>query len=156
VDAVLVGPANVVLAVPLADPALRQHRVLLVHRAAQRKPIRALLEGPRVPLDGQALVATEVEVAAVIAVVPVEVAVLVAPSRMRATPRRIVWSLRAPFSTVLPGRAFRVELDNGHLVLAHISGKMRKRFIKLVTGDRVKMEMSSYDTDKARITYRLS
>jgi translation initiation factor IF-1 len=57
---------------------------------------------------------------------------------------------------VLPGTMFRVELDNGHLVLAHISGKMRKRFIKLVTGDRVKMEMSAYDTDKARITYRLN
>lgn len=50
---------------------------------------------------------------------------------------------------------FHVELDNGHIVLAHISGKMRKRFIKLVTGDRVKLEMSPYDTDKARIVYRL-
>ncbi len=50
---------------------------------------------------------------------------------------------------------FRVELPNGHVVLAHISGKMRKRFIKLVTGDRVKLEMSPYDIDKARIIYRL-
>jgi len=56
---------------------------------------------------------------------------------------------------VLPGTMFRVRLDNGHLVLAHISGKMRKRFIKLVTGDRVKLEMSPYDTEKARIIYRL-
>lgn len=56
---------------------------------------------------------------------------------------------------VLPGTMFHVELDNGHIVLAHISGKMRKRFIKLVTGDRVKLEMSPYDTDKARIVYRL-
>ncbi|MBU6300107.1 MAG: translation initiation factor IF-1 [Verrucomicrobia bacterium] len=64
--------------------------------------------------------------------------------------------LEGTIHTVLPGTMFRVELDNGHLVLAHISGKMRKRFIKLVTGDRVKMEMSSYDTDKARITYRLN
>jgi translation initiation factor IF-1 len=50
---------------------------------------------------------------------------------------------------------FRVELSNTHLVLAHISGKMRKRFIRLTIGDRVKMEMSPYDVDKARIVYRL-
>ena len=50
---------------------------------------------------------------------------------------------------------FRVELSNNHEVLAHISGKMRKRFIKLVIGDRVKLEMSPYDTDKARIVFRL-
>jgi len=50
---------------------------------------------------------------------------------------------------------FRVELDNKHQVLAHISGKMRKRFIRLTVGDRVKLEMSPYDLDKARITYRL-
>src|SRR5215469_9574344 len=56
---------------------------------------------------------------------------------------------------VLPGTMFRVELDNGHLVLATISGKMRKRFVRLTAGDRVKMEMSPYDVDKARITWRL-
>lgn len=50
---------------------------------------------------------------------------------------------------------FKVELASGHEVLAHISGKMRKRFIRLVVGDRVKMEMSPYDTEKARITFRL-
>ena len=50
---------------------------------------------------------------------------------------------------------FRVALANDHLVLAHISGKMRKRFIRLTTGDRVKLEMSPYDLDKARIVYRL-
>lgn len=50
---------------------------------------------------------------------------------------------------------FRVELENGHLVLAHISGKMRKRFIRLVAGDKVKIEMSPYDTEKARIVYRV-
>lgn len=58
--------------------------------------------------------------------------------------------------SVLPGTMFRVELHNGHFVLAHISGKMRKRFIKLVTGDRVKMEMSPYDIDKGRIVHRIS
>ena len=57
--------------------------------------------------------------------------------------------------SVLAGTMFRVELPNKHLVLAHISGKMRKRFIRLTAGDRVKMQMSPYDTDKARIVYRL-
>ncbi len=57
--------------------------------------------------------------------------------------------------TILPGTMFRVELDNHHLVLAHISGKMRKRFIRLTVGDRVKVEMSPYDLNKARIVYRL-
>jgi translation initiation factor IF-1 len=56
---------------------------------------------------------------------------------------------------VLPGTMFRVALANQHLVLAHISGKMRKRFIRLTIGDRVRMEMSPYDTAKARIVYRL-
>jgi translation initiation factor IF-1 len=51
---------------------------------------------------------------------------------------------------------FRVALANEHLVLAHISGKMRKRFIRLTVGDRVKLEMSPYDIDKARIVYRLA
>lgn len=57
--------------------------------------------------------------------------------------------------SVLAGTMFRVELPNGSLVLAHISGKMRKRFIRLTAGDRVKMQMSPYDTEKARIVYRL-
>jgi translation initiation factor IF-1 len=56
---------------------------------------------------------------------------------------------------VLAGTMFRVELGNQHVVLAHISGKMRKRFIRLTNGDRVKLEMSPYDLDKARIVYRL-
>jgi translation initiation factor IF-1 len=56
---------------------------------------------------------------------------------------------------VLPGTMFRVALGNDRLVLAHISGKMRKRFIRLTIGDRVKMEMSPYDLEKARIVYRL-
>ena len=56
---------------------------------------------------------------------------------------------------VLPGTMFRVELPNTQLVLAHISGKMRKRFIRLTAGDRVKMQMSPYDMGKARIVYRI-
>lgn len=58
-------------------------------------------------------------------------------------------------TSVLAGTMFRVELNNKHQVLAHISGKMRKKFIRLTVGDRVKMEMSPYDLDKARIVYRL-
>jgi translation initiation factor IF-1 len=57
--------------------------------------------------------------------------------------------------TVLPGTMFRVELDNKHLVLATICGKMRKRWVRLTVGDRVKMDMSPYDLNKARITWRL-
>ena len=63
--------------------------------------------------------------------------------------------LEGIITTVLPGTMFRVALANKHLVLAHISGKMRKRFIRLTIGDRVKLEMSPYDTDKARIVYRI-
>ena len=59
-------------------------------------------------------------------------------------------------TTVLAGTMFRIKLDNSqHIVLAHISGKMRKRFIRLTVGDRVRLEMSPYDMNKARITYRL-
>jgi len=57
--------------------------------------------------------------------------------------------------TVLPNTMFRVELDNKHQVLAHVSGKMRKRFIRMTAGDRVKMEMSPYDLGKARIVWRI-
>jgi translation initiation factor IF-1 len=63
--------------------------------------------------------------------------------------------LEGVISAVLAGTMFRVKLKNGHEVLAHISGKMRKRFIRLVIGDGVKLEMSPYDMDKARIVYRL-
>lgn len=58
-------------------------------------------------------------------------------------------------ASVLAGTMFRVKLASGHEVLAHISGKMRKRFIRLVVGDKVKMEMSPYDLTKARIVFRL-
>ena len=54
----------------------------------------------------------------------------------------------------LSNAMFRVELENGHEVIAHISGKMRKFYIKLLPGDKVKMEMSPYDLTKGRITYR--
>ena len=57
--------------------------------------------------------------------------------------------------TVLAGTMFKVELNNKHQVLATISGKMRKRFVRLTAGDRVKMEMSPYDLNKARIVWRI-
>ena len=56
---------------------------------------------------------------------------------------------------VLPGTMFRVQLPNGALVLAHISGKMRKHFIRILPGDRVLVELSPYDLNRGRIVYRL-
>lgn len=56
---------------------------------------------------------------------------------------------------VLPGTMFRVQLQNQHVVLGHISGKLRKNFIKITVGDTVKMEMSPHDLEKARITFRV-
>jgi len=55
----------------------------------------------------------------------------------------------------LPNTMFRVELDNGHVITAHISGRMRKNYIRILTGDRVKVEMTPYDLSKGRITYRM-
>ena len=54
----------------------------------------------------------------------------------------------------LPNATFRVKLENGHVVLGHISGKMRKNFIRIVPGDRVKIEITPYDLSKGRIVYR--
>jgi translation initiation factor IF-1 len=54
----------------------------------------------------------------------------------------------------LPNATFRVQMDNGHMVLAHVSGKMRKFFIRILAGDRVRMELSPYDLTRGRITYR--
>ncbi len=54
----------------------------------------------------------------------------------------------------LPNAMFRVKLDNGHIVLAHVSGKMRMHFIRILPGDRVKLELSPYDLSRGRITYR--
>ena len=54
----------------------------------------------------------------------------------------------------LPNTMFRVELENGHVITAHISGKMRKNYIKILTGDKVKVELTPYDLSKGRITFR--
>ncbi|MBK1705145.1 MULTISPECIES: translation initiation factor IF-1 [Halochromatium] len=55
----------------------------------------------------------------------------------------------------LPNTVFRVELENGHTVTAHISGKMRKHYIRILTGDKVTVELTPYDLTKGRITYRV-
>lgn len=54
----------------------------------------------------------------------------------------------------LPNTMFRVKLENGHVITAHISGKMRKNYIKILTGDNVKVELTPYDLTKGRITFR--
>ena len=54
----------------------------------------------------------------------------------------------------LPNTVFRVKLENGHVITAHISGRMRKNYIRILTGDKVKVEMTPYDLSKGRITYR--
>ncbi|MFC3853033.1 translation initiation factor IF-1 [Salinispirillum marinum] len=54
----------------------------------------------------------------------------------------------------LPNTMFRVKLENGHVITAHISGKMRKNYIRILTGDKVKVELTAYDLTKGRIVYR--
>ncbi len=56
----------------------------------------------------------------------------------------------------LPGTQFRVELENGHVIIAHVAGKMRKHYIRIVPGDSVTVELTPYDLTKGRITYRRS
>ncbi len=63
--------------------------------------------------------------------------------------------VEAVVSETLPNAMFRVELENGHQVLAHISGKMRKHFIRILPGDKVLVELSPYDLSRGRIIYRL-
>ena len=70
-------------------------------------------------------------------------------------PNQDVVEVEGKITAVLPSTMFRAELKNGHKVLAHISGKLRKHFIKITVGDIVKMEMSPIDLEKARIVYRL-
>ena len=55
----------------------------------------------------------------------------------------------------LPNAMFKVELENGHVVLAHVSGKMRMNFIRIIPGDKVKLELSPYDLGRGRITFRV-
>jgi translation initiation factor IF-1 len=65
-----------------------------------------------------------------------------------------VIEVQGTVSETLPNAMFRVELDNGHKILAHISGKMRMNFIRILPGDKVTVELSPYDLTRGRITYR--
>lgn len=67
-----------------------------------------------------------------------------------------VIELNGKIVETLPGGQFRVELENGHVVLAHVAGKMRRHYIKIVPGDEVTVELTQYDLTKGRITYRNS
>jgi translation initiation factor IF-1 len=69
-------------------------------------------------------------------------------------PTKEVIELEGTVLEPLPNAQFKVELENGHIVLAHISGKMRMHYIRIIPGDRVALEMTPYDLTKARITYR--
>ena len=62
--------------------------------------------------------------------------------------------LEGTVTETLPNTMFRVKLDNGHVLIAHISGKMRKHYIRILTGDTVTVEITPYDLSKGRITYR--
>ncbi len=70
-------------------------------------------------------------------------------------PKEDAIEVEALVSETLPNAMFRAELENGHQVLAHISGKMRKHFIRILPGDRVLVELSTYDLNRGRIIYRL-
>lgn len=63
-------------------------------------------------------------------------------------------TVEAVVEETLPNAMFRLKLDNGHIVLAHISGRMRKNFIRILPGDRVSVELSPYDLNRGRIVYR--
>jgi len=65
-----------------------------------------------------------------------------------------VIQMEGTVTDTLPNTMFRVELENGHLITAHISGKMRKHYIRILTGDKVTVELTPYDLSKGRITYR--
>ena len=69
-------------------------------------------------------------------------------------PKEEALQLDGVVTETLPNTTFRVKLDNGHIVTAHISGKMRKNYIRILQGDRVAVELSPYDLTRGRITYR--
>lgn len=72
------------------------------------------------------------------------------------TPKEEHIQMEGKVIETLPNTVFRVELSNGHVITAHISGKMRKNYIRILTGDRVTVELTPYDLSKGRITYRLA
>lgn len=74
---------------------------------------------------------------------------------VRALAKKDVIEVEGKVTEPLPNAMFRVQLDSGHEVLAHISGKLRMNFIRILPGDRVRIELSPYDLSRGRITYRL-
>jgi len=70
-------------------------------------------------------------------------------------PKEELIETEGEITETLPNAMFRVKLDNGHIVLAHVSGKMRMNFIRILPGDRVKLELSPYDLNRGRITFRI-
>jgi len=82
---------------------------------------------------------------------------MLAPDRLgkrRNMPKEEAISVEGTVIEALPNASFRVELENKHVVLAHVSGKMRMNFIRILPGDRVTVELSPYDLSRGRITYR--
>ena len=69
-------------------------------------------------------------------------------------PKEDIIEIQGTVNETLPNAMFRVSLDNGHKILAHISGKMRMHFIRILPGDKVKVELTPYDLSRGRITYR--
>jgi translation initiation factor IF-1 len=77
-----------------------------------------------------------------------------APHRKRMAKDDVI-EFEGTVTETLPNTMFRVKLENGHEIIAHISGRMRKNYIRILTGDKVKVEMTPYDLTKGRITYRM-
>ena len=69
-------------------------------------------------------------------------------------PKEEMLEFKGKVTELLPNATFRVKLENDHVITAHISGKMRKNYIRILTGDKVKVEMTPYDLSKGRITFR--
>jgi translation initiation factor IF-1 len=76
------------------------------------------------------------------------------PNRSERMAKDDVIEMEGTVLETLPNTMFRVQLENGHVITAHISGRMRKHYIRILTGDKVKVEMTPYDLTKGRITYR--
>ena len=70
-------------------------------------------------------------------------------------PKKETIEVEGVVTEAMPNAAFRVQLDSGHIVLAHLAGKLRMHFIKVLLGDRVKVELSPYDLTRGRLTYRM-
>ncbi len=76
------------------------------------------------------------------------------PCTRRQMPKDDQIEMEGVVDETLPNTMFRVKLENGHIITAHISGRMRKNYIRILTGDKVKVEMTPYDLSKGRITFR--